>query len=999
MQYKINRNNFNDFSFYEINKLEGRAYNIPYSSKDVLAKTKFQKERTNSDIVRVLSGDWEFKYYEKNVSMPDVIDTATTEFDKITVPSTWQRTGYEPPVYLNCPYPFDDAPPHVPSIQSVGVYRKTFDISSLDKRYIISFLGVIPCIDLYVNGKFVGYSEGAHNTAEFDLNEYLVEGENELLAVVHKWSNGTFLECQDMFRENGIFRDVMLYELPETHIFDYYLRTSKTAYGWNIDTTIAITGKTDGYTVKYELCDGKKVVAQTTVPAETSTHFLLQDLKVKEWNAEIPKLYTSFITLMKGDEEIMCIRNYTGFKRIKIIKDIYTFNGKNIKFKGVNHHDTNRMTGYVMTIKDIENDIRLMKEFNVNSVRTSHYPPDPAFLVLCDIYGLYAVDEADIETHGCGCEPHNNMKLISHNGDWIPRYVDRVKRMYLRDRNRACIAMWSLGNEAEGWKCQDACYDYLHEVCPEIPVHYEGVIRTPRHSYDVTSEMYPSHAHVDRVGRHRAGIKFSSKPLFLCEYVHAMGVGPGAMEEYWESFYKYDNLMGGCIWEWADHAVYHKNGKFKYTYGGDHGEKKHDGNFCVDGLFYPDRTPHNGARQMKEIYRPIRARFEENELIFKNTNSFKNAKYINAVWEIVKNGNELVEVFDAVLDIEPGEEKGWPLDYTLPEDDCDIHVNIYYYVGDSEIAREQIALKTDYEVDTDDCEGELACSVKSGLITVEFDGGTVVFNKNSGMLESYTVNGTELVNQTPAGEKGFVPNIFRALLDNDAHVRDSWLNAGYDDYKVICRDCEVEVEDDEVEIKYVLNLRSKAGIIGIVNLEYEIKPNGNIEVEAQFKPKKEKRTAKHMPRFGLTLEMPADFKNIEYFGLGEFENLCDFNKHTIVGVYQTTVDEMLEPYIMPQDSGNRTEVRYLTVTNDNGAGLKFAFEDKYFSFNARPFTQKLLNDAKHQEDLHSENTTVVNIDGFLRGTGTASCGPDTLEKYDVDASDSLGFAFTVIPVK
>lgn len=1000
MKYGINKTNYNDFSVYEINKLEGRAYAIPYSSKEALKKTPFKKERISSDIVKVLSGKWDFKYYKSNKDLPEILDTDAVEFNKVKVPSTWQRTGYEQPAYINCPYAFDNPPPYVPDEQPVGVYRTFFEIDNTNKNFIISFLGVISCLDLYINGKFVGYSEGAHNSAEFDINEYIVEGKNELVAVVHKWSNATFLECQDMFRENGIFRDVLLYEMPQTYFNDVYYRTKETKKGWNLDVSVSIKGNTENLCVHTEIYYKNKLVAEKCIAAEENCTVSFENLDVKTWNAEIPELYTAFITLYNGEEEIMTERNYIGFKTVKIKKDIFTVNGKKIKIKGVNHHDTHYKNGYVMSFNDMEKDIKLMKSLNVNAVRTSHYPPDAQFIVLCDMYGLYVVDEADIETHGVACEPHNNFDLISHDPSWAPRYLDRVKRMYLRDRSRAGIIMWSLGNEAGGYACQDVCYEYLHDVCPEIPVHYEGVVRGEKHSYDVVSEMYTNHANVEKTGKHTRGKKYTPKPFFLCEYAHAMGVGPGGLEEYWDLFYKYDNLMGGCIWEWADHSVYHPGGKIKFTYGGDHGEWRHDGCFCVDGLVYPDRRLHTGAKEMKNVYRPVRAELDENKLTFRNTNRFRNTSYLTAVWELVKNGNILIAADELILDIEPEETKTFELDYKLPDGDCDCHLNVYYFEGDNEVAFEQFEIKNDFEFDFE-CEGKISVSDSDEKSEVEFKNGKIVFSKENGMIESYVANGKELINSSPAYAKGLIPNIYRAFLDNDTHYREEWIAAGYDDYKCICKDFDLEINDDmaEIEVEYLLKSEKSKLPIARVETEYKVYADGVVKVEAEFKPVSQKKLAAHMPRFGVMLEMPENFRNIEYFGMGPDENLSDLYAQAMVGIYNTTVEEMHEPYIRPQDAGNRTKVRYLAVTDNEGDGLKFAFKDEYFNFNVRTFTQKLLQNAKHQEDLHDENTTVINIDGFTRGTGTASCGPDILPQFEVDGSKGLEFTFYMMPAK
>ena len=371
MKYIVNTTNYCDFDVFEVNKREGRAYFIPYSQKDMLAKTDFRKERFSSDLVRILSGEWDFKYYSHAGDIPKELDTAEIDFDKVTVPSTWQRTGYEPPVYLNCPYEIETKPPMLPDDMSGCVYRKTFNVEDTEKVYFLDFLGVCPCVDLYVNGAFVGYSEGSHNTAEFDITSYMVKGENEIVAVLHKWSTGTFLECQDMFRENGIFRDVLLYELPKTYINDYYLRTSKKAGTYSLSADIAVQGNTVGYTVEITATDKEgKVLFSNEAPANEQMNF--ENLDVVEWNAEIPTLYEVFITLKKEGTPVHSLRSYLGFKNVKINKNVYLFNDEKIKFKGVNHHDTNHKTGYVMSIEDIEKDLTLMKQLNVNAIRTSH---------------------------------------------------------------------------------------------------------------------------------------------------------------------------------------------------------------------------------------------------------------------------------------------------------------------------------------------------------------------------------------------------------------------------------------------------------------------------------------------------------------------------------------------------------------------------------------------------------------------------------------------------
>lgn len=1002
MQYSLKTNHYRDFDTFEINKRAGRAYFIPYTTQKQLAQTALADERYSSPLVSVLSGEWDFLYYAKESQMPEQFDTETAEFDKIHVPCTWQRTGYEPPVYLNCPYEFENVPPELPEDIAVGVYRKIFTLQELADTCYLAFLGVIPCLNLYLNGSFVGYSEGAHNTAEFDVTSFLRQGENELVAVVQKWSTATFLECQDMFRENGIFRDVLLYTLPKTNLQDYSLKTRNDATGWHLDATVQVSGCTEGCSVKIALELEDETVVQEA-PAGDCVTFLFDQLDVESWNAEVPVVYNMYILLLKDGQEVQVLRNITGFKQIEIQGDTFFFNGQKIKLKGVNHHDTHYKNGYVMSFADYEQDVQLIKQLNCNCIRTSHYPPDPHLLLLADTYGLYIVDEADIETHGCGTEPHRNAQLVSNNPEWASRYVDRITRMVYRDRNHPCITMWSLGNEAEGWACQDIAYNVVKRLCPEIPVHYEGVIRTPRHSYDVISEMYTNHANLIAIReKTRKNPQYVGKPFYLCEYVHAMGVGPGAMEEYWEIIYSADVFMGGCVWEWADHAVYHEDGPLRYTYGGDHGERKHDGNFCVDGLVYPDRRLHTGAYEMQAVYRPVRASLaSDGNFVFTNTNRFRGADYLTVDWEMLKDGTA-TQSGSFPLSMEPLAQQTVQLDYTVPSR-CDFHVNFTYKNEKGEfVAKEQLTLAQFAARQARRRGDKLTLNYTGEQLEVGYEGGTICFARKTGYLTSYKLGEKEFINQNPADTGGFTPNIFRAFIDNDKWLQEAYQECGHDKYEVVLKDFEFELEEEDddaqVEVELIYDLMVGKQVLARVDLEYIINGGGSMQVEAKLKVKRNKHIAGNMLRFGVMLEMPRSFENVRYYGLGEKENLNDFTPQCTMGIYDTTVEAMHEPYIKPQDSGNRTNVRWMQLTDAKGDGLLFCNADKPFCFSARHYSQKLLKDAMHQEDLHDENTTAVCIDGFLRASGTGSCGPDVLDKYLINAENGLEYSFVVTPV-
>ncbi len=1009
MKYQIIKNIHNNFSVFEKNKLTPRAYAVAFSSFDALCGTCFKKERYSSDMVTVLSGEWNFKFYKSIKDVPDCLNTGKTRFDTVTVPSDWQRTGYQEPVYLNCPYEIKTIAPEIPADMPVGIYRKTVNIEKLSAKHIISFLGVSNNLSLYVNGKFAGYSEGSHNTAEFDITSLLSEGANEILVVIFKWCNGTFLECQDMFRENGIFRDVLLYNYPESYLYDFEAVTEKAEKGYNL-TVKTLLGENKDCKVIARIFDKEKVLLAEK-EAEGENEITFESLDVKEWNAEIPVCYALYLTVIADGKETMTVRQFIGFKTIKIENGVFYVNDKPIKVKGVNHHDTDLYKGYSMSLEDMERDIRLMKELNVNGVRTSHYPPDPYFITLCDINGLYVIDEADIETHGCG-EMFDDMDKISHDLKWAKHYVDRVKRMYFRDRNHPSIIMWSLGNEAGGYNCHDRCYKFLKSTGTPIPVHYEGVVRTKRFHYDVISEMYTSTEEIEKMIAGKRIREYDDKkylcreyskfPFYLCEYAHAMGVGPGSLEEYWELFYKWDNSMGGCIWEWADHAVYHdendKKYKYKFTYGGDHGEKQHDGHFCVDGLMYADRSLHTGAKAMKVVYRPVRAEYKgDGVFTFTNTNRFRHSSYIATKYDYQVNGISTV-----TGEIELSIDAMKSVDVTLPDiktvEGADCYINFIYTDKETglEIALEQVELAvSDCEYDIE-IGSKISAESENGILTVKYDNGKAVFDGTTGELTSYIVNGKELLNLNTSEGRGINLNLYRALIDNDARMREAWAEGGLDKLKKKLEEFWISVDDGEIAVEalYTMNFKRKAMYCWYI--KYVISSLGAMEIQTSLKALSPD-AVKDIPRFGVTLELDRSFDTAEYFGRGTAENMPDFKSQSPVGIYSSKVADMYEPYVFPQENGMHCDTRWLKLTD--GENTVAVYGDAPFNFSVHHQTQSAINKAEHQEDLKDMNTTYLTIDGYTRGIGSSSCGPDTREEYRLDASKIMEFSFTIIPTK
>lgn len=997
MQYSVHRNLHTDFSVFEENKLPARSYFIPFSTAEKVNASDYKNERYTSDRVLMLSGEWEFAYFDRLSKIPEPFDTASAQFDKVNVPSTWQRTGYDQIAYINTRYPFPKKPPHIPEDVAVGIYRKTVVLTE-SPRKVITFLGVAGAMALYINGKYVGYSEGSHNTAEFDITPFVTDGENEIVAVNYKWSNGTYLECQDMFRENGIFRDVYITSQGASYISDFLFRPQKNADG-TYDLHIRVDGAfADGTKLHIAAKTRDGILFETDLLPQTET--TVSALSVKEWSAEIPNIYEVMLTLTQNGTEAEAVRTYLGFKDVRIKGEVFYLNGQPIKMFGANHHDTHMTKGYAMSLDDLEKDVQLMKAYNCNAVRTSHYPPDPLFLTMCDIYGLYTVDEADIETHGFYAIPHStyNPNRLSNDMKWASHYLDRVVRMYARDKNHICVTMWSLGNESGGYKCQDVCYDFLHKENPEIPVHYEGVNRSKRWAYDVVSRMYGRPKLMRKILNGTAGKKYKGKPFFQCEYAHAMGNGPGGLEEYMELFYSSEQFMGGCIWEWADHSVYDENAKYKWTYGGDHNEPIHDGNFCVDGLFYPNRAPSSGALEMKVCYRPIRAKYLGNGKIeLKNTRYFKATDEISIAYRILKDGKEADNgVLDVVLAPQEVKEIAIKSD-VFQSVKNDIFLDLIYTSKEDgrEIATEQLICST-AAIPAATIKEYAKIEKDDGEIEVAFKGGKAKFDCKKGLV-SYKKDGVQYMNKKPLdGLYGFVPHIYRGRLDNDQYLKGYWDVIGLETAKVHFTGCKVKSDNKGKFVRTSYKFITRGiFLLATATVDYRFSNNGEMTVTPKLwavcpMPLQ-------LPRFGVHLEMPKSFEQVTYYGRGPAENYADFKEHAPIGIYETTVTDMPHKYIKPQDSGNRGEVRYGVLKNEDGKSLCFTAADKALNFNANHFTLNQLIKSAHIEDLPDTDTTFTAVDGFVRGTGSASCGPAPAKEYLIPFGyfRPLEYTFTV----
>ena len=976
MKYYLDKSNYSDFDTIEKNKLPGRSYFIPYPSREGADRVSLKEKRYQSEKVKCLNGDWDFRFYPRPAELPDVLDTDNVKFDTIDVPSCWQFRGYYHPFYVNIRYQFPYHPPVIPREEKVGkvfsimgvdqklslrykdpgeeynfvgVYRKKIEIEDDDKNYVISFLGVASCLDLYVNGSFVGYSEGAHNTAEFDLTGYLEKGENELVAVVHRWCTGTYLECQDMFRNNGIFRDVLLRISEPSDFWDLDAVTKKNAGKYSLKLSAKTLVDTD---VTFIL-EGNGITRRETVRTnEKSAAVTFEDLDVTEWSAEDPVLYNVYF-----ETSTSCVKERIGFKSVKIHKDVFYLNGHKIKFKGVNHHDTSPTNGYTLTPDEIERDVRLCREFNIDTIRTSHYPPDPLLLEMADEMGVYIVDENDLETHGTVVmQLPSTYNSISDDPKWEPRYVDRIQRLYQRDKLHAntSIIMWSLGNEAGGYHNTDAMYDYLRAQS-DIPVHYESAVHCKRQAYDVGSEMYPSVDMVHRTGEHRRKMKrLNDRPYFMCEYAHAMGVGPGNTEAYWKEIYNYDNLMGGCVWEMVDHAILHEDGS--YTYGGDHGEWEHDGNFCVDGMFYPDRTPSVGAKIIRFIYRPIRVAYVEGDIFeFFNTTAFSEGRryHLNFLWNDGTETNMRVKVAPLTRI-----KSRVPLGSTVDGNLSAIVTVVDTKTGET-VSEEQIVISEKVPEAPVTKHITEDCVVANGTFALSLPGGRTLISAEQSTL------------------------LYRAATDNDTDLkfRNSMLpyfaqtetvkssERTPNGYKVV-----TEVTNEKASFLVTDTYEGTSEGILVTSTLHCTKGGGIV------------------PRFGKCFRLDDIFDQVKYIGRTG-ESYCDMKEQFPIREVSCTVADMTEPNIRPQESGNRCDCTLASVS-DGRTTVTFKAVDKPFELAIKPYTDKALFTMRHRSD-EIRTGTYVTIQAFQQGIGTGACGPGVMPEYQYSAKEDYELRFII----
>ncbi|MBO4388698.1 MAG: hypothetical protein J5785_04595 [Spirochaetales bacterium] len=976
MQYTLRPDLFSDFSVIKVNALPGRSYFIPYPLSARPETIPATQRRYRSPLVRCLNGKWDFRYFADPNALGQTIDTDRMMFGSIDVPSVWQYRGYGTPMYLNVRYPFPYKPPVIPTdrpvgryfsildgfkrapdneMNSTGVYRTFFDLEeTADKRIVISFLGVCSCVELHVNGQFAGYSEESHNTAEFDLTDLVQPGRNEMVCVVRRWCNGSYLECQDMFRNNGIFRDVLLRITDKDDIWDIDFKTKKEngRYTATITATVA-----DGVPVRFSINGHGLNQSTEVISSGGRAEAVFEDLCVREWNAEQPELYLLGICSPRSQTVLK-----VGFKDVRIDGTRFTLNGFPLKFKGVNHHDTDPDNGWYMSPEQIQRDLRLCKEYNIDTIRTSHYPPDPLLIELAAEMGIYIIDEADIETHGVlyGKLPPSFNRL-SDNPGWKEHYLSRICNMYQRDKALATpVVMWSLGNESGAGCNTDAAYNWLKGVS-DLPVHYEGAVHSKRKAYDVASRMYPKPSELHAVSNNTCKTpQFQDRPYFMCEYAHAMGTGPGNIEAYWNEIYNSENLIGGCVWEMNDHAFREKDGQF--TYGGDHGEWIHDGNFCCDGLFYPDRRPSTGAQIVRHAYRPIRIRrLEADRFTVFNTTAFTPGK--DFLLKIkVSNGRS----FDFVPQAGPLETQFVRWDIGPVEGDCFLTAEILGKDGRS-LGTEQICLH-----------GQIPSAPQTTGVFPPWAVCCAGFNGRFGIS---TGRGTVLSPEDP------FTILYRAETDNDSinftlRPMRRWYK---NEEKIIAGQNEGEGRTVITEIR-------TAGRLFTCRDTYQacILPDGTkgILITSVLHPHSKRG---FIPRFGKVFRLSEDcFSEVEYFGRSG-ESYPDMKEQFPIGLCRVKPAEMVEPNIRPQESGLRMDCRWAAF-----GPVRFTAVDAPFGLSVKTCPDSELIGTRHRDDV-KKSGVYVTINAFQQGIGTGSCGPyvDRQYMYPADRDYTLRFVISL----
>ena len=1002
---------YENLSVLHENTMPARAYYIPASRR----MDNLVEHREESDRMQLLNGTWKFQYFNSIYDIQDSFfekNYDTENFDEIQVPSVWQMAGYDTHQYTNIRYPFPFDPPYVPQDIPCGAYVHTFEYSRDEKapKSFLNFEGVDSCFYVWINGSYIGYSQVSHMTSEFDVTDVLQDGKNTVAVLVMKWCDGSYLEDQDKFRMSGIFRDVYILKRPKQAISDYHIKTRIEDMLAKVEIEMKFYFPLN---VKISIEDRNGAVVALGSIAEEGTA-VLEIASPELWNTENPYLYK---LILETENEV--IVDHIALRKIEIKDQVIYLNGQKIKFRGVNRHDSDPVTGFTINPEQITTDLTLMKQHNFNAIRSSHYPNAPFFYEMCDKYGFMVIDEADIEAHGPFMiyrkedTDYNRFKRwnekIADDPVWEEAIVDRVKLMVERDKNRFCIVMWSMGNES-AYGCNfEKALEWTKNFDPDRITQYESArYRNYDETYDYSnldmySRMYPALSEIQEYLD-----KDGSKPFLLVEYCHSMGNGPGDFEDYFQMIQDNDKMCGGFVWEWCDHAIAHgtaENGKTIYAYGGDHGEEIHDGNFCMDGLVYPDRTVHTGLLEYKNVYRPVRVVSydkESGELVLHNYMDFDDLKdYVKISYELTQDGLVISKGKLPEVSAAPHSEGKINLKINVPESGKCYLKFIYHLKKELPLLDEDHILGFDeIEVSQKDAKCQLAekwveKTVTDSELQVSED-DTQIHIK--GREFAYTIDRrTALFTEMKFAGREYLNhpmelNIWRAPTDNDMYIKSEWKKAHYD--KAYTRAYTTEV----VQGKHGVKITSHASVVAEtvqkildVTITWKIEAAGKIDADIAVTKDDE---FPDLPRFGVRMFLDKKLSAVRYFGMGPQESYCDKHQAASHGLYRADVGDLHEDYIRPQENGSHYDCEYVELNNSRYGIVASA--EKAFSFNASYYTQEELEKKTHNYELIESDSVVFCVDYALNGIGSNSCGPVVLEQYRFD--DVLfRFQFTLIP--
>ena len=1002
---------YENLSVLHENTMPARAYYIPASKR----MDNLVEHREESDRMQLLNGTWKFQYFNSIYDIQDSFfekNYDTENFDEIQVPSVWQMAGYDTHQYTNIRYPFPFDPPYVPQDIPCGAYVHNFEYSRDEKasKAFLNFEGVDSCFYVWINGFYIGYSQVSHMTSEFDVTDVLQDGTNTVAVLVMKWCDGSYLEDQDKFRMSGIFRDVYILKRPKQAISDYHIKTRIEDMLAKVEIEMKFYSPLN---VKISIEDRNGAVVALGSIAEEGTA-VLEIASPELWNTENPYLYK---LILETENEV--IVDHIALRKIEIKDQVIYLNGQKIKFRGVNRHDSDPVTGFTISLEQLTTDLTLMKQHNFNAIRSSHYPNAPFFYEMCDKYGFMVIDEADIEAHGPFMiyrkedTDYNRFKrwneMIADDPAWEEAIVDRVKLMVERDKNRFCIVMWSMGNES-AYGCNfEKALEWTKNFDPDRITQYESArYRNYDETYDysnldVYSRMYPALSEIQEYLD-----KDGSKPFLLVEYCHSMGNGPGDFEDYFQMIQDNDKMCGGFVWEWCDHAIAHgtaENGKTIYAYGGDHGEEIHDGNFCMDGLVYPDRTVHTGLLEYKNVYRPARVisyNKESGELVLHNYMDFDDLKdYVKISYELTQDGLVISKGILPEFSVAPHGEGKTNLKINVPENGKCYLKLIYHLKKELPLLNEDHILGFDeIEVSKEDTK----CKLAEKWIPKTVVDSELQVNENDTQIHikgrefAYTIDKrTALFTEMKFAGREYLNhpmelNIWRAPTDNDMYIKSEWKKAHYD--KAYTRAYTTEV----VQGKHGVKITSHASVVAEtvqkildVTITWKIEAAGKIDADIAVTKDDE---FPDLPRFGVRMFLDKKLSAVRYFGMGPQESYCDKHQAASHGLYRADVGDLHEDYIRPQENGSHYDCEYVELNNSRYGIVASA--EKAFSFNASYYTQEELEKKTHNYELIESDSVVFCVDYALNGIGSNSCGPVVLDQYRFD--DVLfRFQFTLIP--